>query len=128
MQAGGALFQQAFAQGCDNVFAKGADGVEVLAPGLQSLADPARDFSTTVVGETRQLEVVGNRHDAGDDRYGDAGTTASLEETEIGVSIVKILGNRTVGTGFHLAPEILQVPVRAGGLWMVFRVGSNLDV
>ena len=51
-----------------------------------------------------------------------------FQKTEVGVGVVKVLGDGRVGTGLHLGGKRLQVALGGLGLRMGLRVGSHLDV
>ena len=72
MQARGAAVQEAPAEAEDHLMTEGADRRDVVAHGLQTLADPARDLGAASVGEAGELGEVGDRHDAGQDGDVDA--------------------------------------------------------
>ena len=74
------------------------------------------------------MRVVGDGHNARHDGQGDAQLFTIVNETEIGIGIVKILRDGGVRARLHLALEIAQIGFRIGGLRMHFRVGRHLNV
>ena len=119
---------QPFAQLGDEVGGEFADAGGIVAVGAHALADPARDLGAAGFGEALELAEVGDRHDAGDDRHLDAQRARIVDETEIRVGVVEVLGDRAVGTGIDLGLEVAQVDVRVLGLRMGFRIGRDFDV
>ena len=107
--------------------AEGAQRVHVVVEGGQAQADPARDLGTAVVREARQLGVVEDGHDAGHDGDGDTGGTGPLDEVEVGVGVVEVLGDGRVCTGRHFLGEVRQVGVGRGGLGVHLGVGRHFD-
>ena len=128
MQPGCTQFQQACTQAGDDFLAEVPDRLEVFAITFKPLAYPARDFSTTGIRETCQLMVIGNRHNARDNRDADALLFTTVDKTQVGIRIVEILGDRAVRTGIHLAFEVSEIPGRVGRLRVVFRVGGDFDM
>jgi len=108
--------------------AEGADGVSVVAEAFQSPANPARDLGAAGVGKARELGIVGDGHDAGDDWQVDAGVGAVVDESEVGLGIVEVLGDGRVGAGIDLALKVFQVGRGRCCLGMEFGVGRDLDM
>ena len=106
---------------------EGADRRDVVAHGLQAFADPARDFGAAGVGEAGELGEVGDRHDAGQDGDVDAPGRAAIDEAKVGIRVIEILGDGTVGASLDLALEVGQVLIGIGGLGMDLGVGRHLD-
>ena len=50
-----------------------------------------------------------------------------VDEMEVGVGVVEILGDRRVGAGLDLADEGRHVVLRAARLRVPFRVGRHFD-
>ena len=53
---------------------------------------------------------------------------AGIDEGEVGVGVVEVLGDGGVGPGLDLAPKVLQVFGGARGLGVELGVGRDLDV
>ena len=93
----------------DDIQTKSANGSAVIAKAGKLETNPARYLRATHVRKTHELRVIGNGHDAGNDRCIDTGFLYLINETEIRIRIVKILRDRRVGTRFDLASEVLQI-------------------
>src|SRR3546814_16760691 len=52
----------------------------------------------------------------------------SVDEAEVGVGVVEVLGDRAVGAGVDLALEVAQVDMRVVGLRMALGIAADLDV
>src|SRR3546814_6914497 len=89
---------------------------------------PARDLGAAGLGEAPQLGEVGDRHDPGHDRDVDAERARVVDEAEVGVGVVEVLGDRAVGAGVDLALEVAQVGMRVVGLRMALGIAADLDV
>ncbi|KAG1393895.1 hypothetical protein G6F59_014273 [Rhizopus arrhizus] len=103
VQAGCAALDQALAQPGHNLGAECTHRIPVLALGLHPAADPARDLRAALLGKAAQLAEVGDRHDAGRDRYLHAEPLHRVDEMEIRIRVVEILGrptHRTPADGF----------------------------
>src|SRR3989338_5769114 len=128
VQAWGAALQQALAHFSDDLLAIRLDAVGVVTVGFQLFAHPARDFRTAGVGETRQLAVVGDRHDA---RYHWNIYTQlahTVDKVEVAVGVEEVLGNRAVRAGFGLAHEVGDVVLEIACLRVHFRIGGHFDM
>ena len=119
---------QALAQPRHHVGGEFAQGLGVVAEGACTLLDPARNLGTAAFREPSQLGEIGDRHDAGHDRSVHAQCPRIVDEAEIRVGVVEVLGNRAVGTGIELGLEAAQVGQRVFCLRMGFRVGGHFDV
>ena len=128
MQAGRAAGKQALAEVGDEVEAEGADRVGVIAHAFEAAPHPARQLGTAGVGEARQLEKTDDGHDAGNDRDVDAPGADFVDEMEIGVGVVEVLGDRRVGAGLGFAREGVEVVLRIARLRMPFGVGGDGDL
>ena len=128
MQTRRAARQQPFAQLRHHVQPESLQRRAVVAVAGQLQPYPARDLGAAHVGEALQLGVVGDGHDAGDDRDVHAQFPGVVDEAEIGVSVVEILGDGGVRAGVHLAGEMAQVFLGGLRLRMDFRVGGGLDM
>ena len=93
MQAGGATLEQAFAQFGDDVEAESADRIDIVAVALELLAHPARHFGAAGIREARQFGEAGDRHDAGNNRHIDAKRRGFVDEIEVSIGVVEILGD-----------------------------------
>ena len=71
---------------------------------------------------------VRDRHDSGNNRNGNTGLGALINEAEIGVRVVEILGNGAVGPGINLALEVDQILFGAGCLRVIFGIGGHFDM
>jgi hypothetical protein len=80
------------------------------------------------VGEAGQLGEAGDRHDAGNDRDVDAPRADFVDEVEVGVGVVEVLGDRRIGAGLDLAHEVRQVVAREARLRVPFGIGGDLEV
>ena len=127
MQAWCTRLQQLFAQACDNLFAELANRFLIVTEGFQAFANPTRDFRTAHIGESRQLRVIGDGHDAWHDRNIYLTLLTFLDETIIGIRVEKVLRQCTVGTGIDLAFEIIKIAHGVFCLWVYFGVGGNFD-
>ena len=72
--------------------------------------------------------MVGDRHDAGDHRNRDVGPGTAFEKIEVRVGHVEVLRDCSVGTGIDLAPEGIEVGIRAGGLRVHFGIGGDFKL
>jgi len=127
MQAGSAALQQAFAESRDDIEAKRADAVYVVAVAFELAPHPARQFGTAGIGKTCQLGEAEDGHDAGNDRDVDASGSDFVDEMEVGVGVVEVLGDRRVGARLGLAHEIRQVVTREARLRMPFGIGPDFQ-
>ena len=123
-----ATLQQTFTHFCDDLLTERLDALDVVAIGFQLFAHPAWDFGATSVGKTRELAVVGDRHDARHDGDIHAHGPYTLDKVEVAVGIEEVLGDRTVGTGVGLAHEVPQVFFEVACLWVHLRVSRHFDV
>src|SRR3546814_14748110 len=89
---------------------------------------PARDLGAAGLGEAPQLGEVGDRHDPGHDRDVDAERARVVDEAEVGVGAVEVLGDRAVGAGVDLAPEVAQVDMRVVGLRIALGIAAAPDL
>src|SRR3546814_3208061 len=89
---------------------------------------PARDLGAAGLGEAPQLGEVGDRHDPGHDRDVDAERARVVDEAEVDVGVVEVLGDRAVGAGVDLALEVAQVDMRVVGLRVALGIDADLDV
>ena len=121
-------FDQAFAHAGNEIGGEFADRARIVAVGAHALADPARDLGAAGLGEAAQLAEVGDRHDAGNDRRLDTERARIVDEAEIRVGVVEVLGDRAVRAGLDLGLEIAQVGQRIACLRVGFRVGRDLDL
>ena len=128
VQARRAALQQAFAHFSDDLLAIRLNALDVVTIRFQLLAYPAWNLGATGVGETCQLAVVGDRHDARHDWQVDTHLAHAVDKVEVAVGVEEILGNRTVGTGFGLAHEVGDIVFEIACLWMHLRVGGDFDV
>ena len=120
--------EQVLAQAADHVQTKGLQAVAVVLQLLQLQPHPARNLGTAGVGEASQLGVVGDRHDAGYHGNAQACRFAAIDEGGVGLGVVEILGDRGVGAGLDLAPEVGEVHIRIARLRVHFRVRRHLDL
>jgi hypothetical protein len=123
-----ARHQQLIAQVGHHVQAECADRFAVVAVALQAQPDPARDLGAAGVGKACQLRVIGDRHDARDDRHGHTELLRLVDEAKVGVGVVEVLGDRRVRARRHLAREVAQVVVGRPRLRVHFRVRGDFDV
>ncbi len=107
---------------------EGADAVHVVPEIFQPPAHPARNLRTAGSGEAGEPAVVGDGHDAGDDGYFDAESAAGVDEGEIGIGIVEVLGDGGIRAGIDLALEVIEVLPRPRRLGVDLRIGRDLDV
>src|SRR3569623_355383 len=127
MQARRTAVEQVLTElGC-HVEAEGAQRIHVVAVSLQPLAYPARDFGAAGIGETRELHVIGDGHDAGHHRYVDGHLLATVDEVKISVGVVKILSDGGIGTGRDLAFKTAQIGSGVVSLRMKLRIGRDFD-
>ena len=87
VQAGCAVVEQLAAQLRDHLFAKGDDALPVVTIALQPFPHPTRNLGATHVGKTRQLAVVNDGHNAGDDGQIHALFFAIINKTKIGITV-----------------------------------------
>ena len=128
MQARRAFAQQAFAHFGYHVQSQSLDGGTVVGIRLQLQAQPARDFRTAGIGKANQFGKTGNRHDAGDNRNIHPAPAHIVEEAEIGIRVVKILGNRRIRSRFGFTDEMVEVVLRTARLRMIFGIGGDFDM
>src|SRR5580658_1330545 len=102
MQAGSAAGEEGLAQARDYADAEVEERCLVAVQLFEAQADPARQISTAAVAEAHGAGTAGDGHDARDDGNRDAGLGATLQKVEVGVGIVKKLGESGVGAGFDL--------------------------
>jgi hypothetical protein len=123
-----AAVDQAPAERGDDVGTEPADAVGIVTVGGHALGQPARDLGAASLGKPPQLGEVRDRHDPGHDRHLDAGSAGLVDKAEIGVGVVEILGDGTVGAGIDLGLEVAQVGERVLRLRMGFRITGHFDV
>ena len=58
--------------------------------------------------------VVGDRHDPGDDRHGDARRARLLDEVEVELVVEEELGDQEAGAGLLLLARVAQVALAVG--------------
>ena len=127
MQARRAAGKQAVAQVGHHIQPEGANRRQIVAIAFQLLSQPARDFGAAGVGEARQLHVVADRHDAGNDGDADAERARVFDEVEVGVGVEEILRDRGVGAGVDLALEVGQILGAGTRLRVDFGIGGDFD-
>src|SRR3569833_2246475 len=127
MQARRTAVEQVLTELGGYVEAEGAQRFHVVAVSLQPLAYPARDFGAAGIGETRELYVIGDGHDAGHYRYVDGHLLTTVDEVKISVGVVKILSDGGVGTGLDLAFKTAQIGSGVVSLRMKLGIGRDFD-
>src|SRR5690554_5274653 len=85
---------QGFAHLTDGVQAEGFDTGAVITVGFQLLAHPAWNLRTARFTEARQITVVGDRHDARNNRNVAACRTYPIYKVEVSVGVVEVLRDR----------------------------------
>ena len=128
MQARCALFQQALAESGYDILAERADRSRIFPERLQPLAYPARNLCAAGIGKPGQLMEVRDGHDAGYHWDIDGILLATVDKAEIGIRVIEVLGNCTVGPGIDLAFEVCEIARRAACLGVKFRIRGNLDM
>ncbi len=128
MQAWNALFQQLLTHRRYYIQAKGADGFEIVTITFKARQNPARDFSATGFGKTRNLSVISDRHNARYDQDVNVHIPTGVDKAEVGIGIKEILGNSTIGTGYSFLFKVLQILLHACRFWMFLGIGCNLDM
>ena len=76
----------------------------------------------------KRVGEAGDGHDARHDRNIDACLRAPLHEVEVGVGVVEELRQRSIGSGIHLAPKVLEIRPRIFGLRMHLRVSRDFNL
>ena len=109
MQPGCATVQKFLAECRGHLDAELDDGIAIITKVPESLQNPSRDLGTTGLGKTRELGAIGDRHDARHYWNVDAKFFAGINEVIVGIGIVKVLCNRTIGTGVDFSLEVGQV-------------------
>jgi hypothetical protein len=110
-----------------NVETKRADRSRVIAVAFELLPDPARNLGAARIGESCELGKAPDRHDARNDRHFQPHRFALVDEMKVGIGVEEILRDRRVRAGFDLAPESVQVLLRASRLRVVFGVRGDFD-
>src|SRR5690606_8882806 len=103
------------------------DALAIIAVAFELPANPPRNLRTTHVAEAGELGIVGDRHDAWYHRDIDALFLALVDEAEIGVDIVEILGDGAVGATLDFLLEEIEVLTGRWRLRMKLRVGRDFD-
>src|SRR5262249_50077578 len=128
VQARGTAAQQAVAKAGHDIQTKRADRRGVVAEPLQLAADPARNLRTAPLPEAHELGKPADRHDAGNDGYGDAGAGTLFDEREVSIRVEEVLGDRRIGTRIDFALEVEQVIMRGARLRVILGIAGHLDV
>src|SRR5438445_11524313 len=112
----------------DDIGAEFADRIDIVAERFQTLGDPARNLGAAHVGETAQLRILRDRHDARRDRHADAELARVVDEAEIRIGVEEVLRDRTIRAGVDLALEVGQIAHRIAGLRMHFGIAGDIDM
>src|SRR5690606_15625621 len=83
--------------------------LRVALGAAQALAQALGDAGAAQLGEALDLLVVGDGHDAGEDRDGDAGRGGAGDEVVVGAVVEEELGDEEVDAGVDLVLEPAEV-------------------
>lgn len=99
----------------------------VVAGGLQVPFQPVRDGRAAHGGDADDLLGRNDGQQAGNDGNGDCETARGRDKIEVGLVVVKKLGDHAVGAGVNLLFQIEQVLLQGGGLHVLLRIARDGD-
>ena len=127
MDAGGAVSQEVGGLGDGMGHANVEDSAGGALVLFEKFEERGGEGGSAHFNEAFGLANVLDRHDAGDDRLGDAEASGSTKEFEVVAVIEEKLGDEEVDTGVGFKFEILEIHVARGGAGMGFGVASGGD-
>jgi len=102
--------------------------VGIVAVALHALADPDGEVGAAFLGESRDLIVRPDGHQAHDDGDVDPAAADLFDELEVAGVVEEVLGHGGVGARLHLAHEVVDVFAEAGRFRMALRIARDENV
>src|SRR5688572_8237095 len=81
----------------------------LIGQAIELRAEASRDRRAAHLGETFDLLDVLDRHDARDDRHGDAGGARAIDEVEVDAVVEEELSDQELRAGIDLLAEVREI-------------------
>src|ERR1700747_1742978 len=91
-------------------------------------AHPGWDRGAAGRRHALQLRKIGDRQDAGNDRYLDACRADAIAKTQEHVGVEKELRDRAAGAGVELSLQIIEIVAWAARRWVGFGIRGDADL